>query len=82
VESFTFTSWEPEALLRDSLSDESSGAATSASSTVDTVSLEAKARITAVLVHPTADFIFCGKDDGVVMLYSRRSYAIESTLWP
>ncbi|KAK3344227.1 WD40-repeat-containing domain protein [Lasiosphaeria hispida] len=68
------TVWEPEALLRDSLSDESSGAATStAGSIVETVSLTVKAKITAVLVCPTAEVILCGQEDGAVVLYSRRT---------
>ncbi|KAH6873959.1 hypothetical protein B0T10DRAFT_499546 [Thelonectria olida] len=73
------TVWEAEGLLRDSLGDDSSGA--TSTSMVETVSVEAKAKITAIVVHPTADVIFCGKDDGSVVLYSRTTAAPLRTLY-
>ncbi|KAI3317723.1 WD40 repeat-like protein [Xylariaceae sp. AK1471] len=74
------TVWEPEALLRDSLSDDSSGITSSSTSVVETVTLGAKAKITAMAFHSTADVIFCGKDDGTVELYSCKTAARERTL--
>ncbi|RYP26391.1 hypothetical protein DL767_008053 [Monosporascus sp. MG133] len=72
------TVWEPETLLRDSLSDDSDGA--TSTSIVETVSLDAKAKITAMVVHPTAEVIFCGKDDGTVVLYNRKTAVRLRTL--
>ncbi|KAJ5684478.1 uncharacterized protein N7477_000823 [Penicillium maclennaniae] len=73
------TVWEPEALLRDSLSDDSSG--TTLTTMVETVSTEAKAKITAMVVHHTSEVIFCGKDDGSVELYERKIAASLGTLY-
>ncbi|RYP42779.1 hypothetical protein DL768_010231 [Monosporascus sp. mg162] len=72
------TVWEPETLLRDSLSDDSTE--TSSTSIVETVSLDAKAKITAMVVHPTAEVIICGKDDGTVVLYNRKTAVRLRTL--
>lgn len=74
------TVWEPETLLRRSLSDDSSGPTTTSTSTVEIVSVEAKAKITAMVVHPTAEVIFCAKDDGSVVLYDRKTAASLRTL--
>ncbi|KAJ5189674.1 hypothetical protein N7472_008688 [Penicillium cf. griseofulvum] len=71
--------WEPEALLRESLNDESSGA--TFTTVVETVSVEAKAKITAMVVHHTSEVIFCGKDDGSVVLYERKTAASLGTLY-
>ncbi|KAJ6076856.1 hypothetical protein N7499_008837 [Penicillium canescens] len=73
------TVWEPEALLRESLSDESSGA--TFTTVVQTVSVEAKAKTTAMVVHHTSEVIFCGKDDGSVVLYERKTAASLGTLY-
>jgi hypothetical protein len=73
------TVWEPEALLRESLSDESSGA--TFTTVVQTVSVEAKAKTTAMVVHHTSEVIFCGKDDGSVVLYERNTAASLGTLY-
>jgi WD40 repeat protein len=67
------TVWEPEALLRDSLSDDSSGTTSSSTSMVETVTVDAKAKITAMVLYPTADVLFCGKDDGTVVLYNSKT---------
>ncbi|KAJ9143353.1 GPI inositol-deacylase [Pleurostoma richardsiae] len=74
-----FTVWEPEVLLRDSLSDGSSG--TFSASIVETAALEAKAKITAIVVHPAADVIFCGKDDGMVVLYDKKTGRFLHTVY-
>ncbi|KGO68203.1 hypothetical protein PITC_038700 [Penicillium italicum] len=73
------TVWEPEALLRESISDESSGA--TITTEVETVSMEAKAKITAMAVHHMSDVIFCGKDDGSVVLYERKTATSLGTLY-
>lgn len=73
------TVWEPEALLRESLGDESSGA--TFTTMVETVSVEAKAKITAMVVHHTSEVIFCGKDDGSVVLYQQKTAARLGTLY-
>jgi len=72
------TVWEPEALLRDSLSDDSSGGTSTMA--VETVSVEARAKIMAMVVHPTAEVIFCAKDDGSVVLYDRKAAKSLRTL--
>ncbi|KAL5352746.1 hypothetical protein ACLOAV_002694 [Pseudogymnoascus australis] len=73
------TVWEPEALLRESLCDESSGV--TSATVVETVSIEAKAKITAMVVHHTSEVIFCGKDDGSVVLYERKMATSLGTLY-
>ncbi|KAK7429330.1 hypothetical protein QQZ08_004142 [Neonectria magnoliae] len=72
--------WEPPALLRDALMSDDTTSAT-LESIVDTVSIEAKAKITSMVVHPATDVIFCGKDDGAVLLYSRKTAACLGTLY-
>ncbi|KFA81126.1 hypothetical protein S40288_00983 [Stachybotrys chartarum IBT 40288] len=73
------TVWEPEALLRESLSDDSSGP--TSTTVVETVSMEAKAKITAMVVHHTSEVVFCGKDDGSVVVYERKTAASLGTLY-
>jgi WD40 repeat protein len=73
------TVWEPPALLRDSLSDDYSG--TTSASIVDIVSLDAKVKITTMVVHPLEEVIFCGKDDGAVDLYYCKTAANCRTLY-
>ncbi|PCD29344.1 hypothetical protein AU210_011882 [Fusarium oxysporum f. sp. radicis-cucumerinum] len=65
------TVWKPEALLRESLSDDSSGL--TSATLIETVSLEAKAKVTCMAVHHKSTVIFCGKDDGSVVLYERKT---------
>lgn len=71
--------WEPETLLRETLSDDSSG--TTFTTVVETVSVEAKAKITAMVVHHTSEVIFCGKDDGSVVLYEQKTATSLKTLY-
>ncbi|CAI7629611.1 unnamed protein product [Penicillium glandicola] len=73
------TVWEPEALLRESMNDDSSGA--SFTTVVEAVSMEAKAKITSMVVHHTSEVIFCGKDDGSVILYERKMATSLRTLY-
>ncbi|KAL8375675.1 hypothetical protein RB595_006996 [Gaeumannomyces hyphopodioides] len=81
------TVWEPEALLRDLPADDSSGQQTATSAAVatltETVSVETDARVTAIAVGnitgtsaPDASgLIFCGRDDGTIAFYDRRTAA-------
>lgn len=73
------TVWKPEALLRESLSDDSSGL--TSATLVETVSLEAKAKITSMAVHHKFKVILCGKDDGSVELYERKNGASLGILY-
>ncbi|KAK1238854.1 hypothetical protein MKX08_005915 [Trichoderma sp. CBMAI-0020] len=73
------TVWEPEALLREALSGDSSG--TTSTTVVETVAMEAKAKITAMVVHHTSEVVFCGKDDGSVVLYERKMASSMGTLY-
>lgn len=65
------TVWEPEVLLRDSLSDGSSEM--TSTSIVESAPLETKAAVTAMIAHPAQGVIFCGKDDGEVAIYDRKT---------
>jgi WD40 repeat protein/pimeloyl-ACP methyl ester carboxylesterase len=73
------TVWKPEALLRESLSDDSSGL--TSATLIETVSMEAKAKVTSIAVHHTSAVIFCGKDDGSVVLYERKTAASLGILY-
>lgn len=73
------TVWEPEALLREALGDDSSGP--TSTTVVETVSMEAKAKITAMVIHHKSEAVFCGKDDGSVVLYERKTAASLRTLY-
>ncbi|OIW34505.1 hypothetical protein CONLIGDRAFT_7590 [Coniochaeta ligniaria NRRL 30616] len=71
--------WEPAALLRYSIDDDSSG--TTSASIINTVTLESKAKITVLAVHHTAEVIFSGRDNGAVLLYCRKTAACLRTLY-
>ncbi|KAF4991313.1 hypothetical protein FDECE_14083 [Fusarium decemcellulare] len=71
--------WEPKALLGGPMSDGSSEPA--AMTMVETVSTEVKAKITVMVVHHTSEVIFCGKDDGSVVLYERKTAASLGVLY-
>lgn len=73
------TVWRPDALLRESLSDDSSRL--TSTTVVETVSMEAKAKVTATVVHHTSAVVFCGKDDGSVVLYDRKTAASLGILY-
>ncbi|KAF5560596.1 nacht wd [Fusarium phyllophilum] len=73
------TVWKPEALLRESLSDDSSGL--TSATLVETVSLEAKAKVTSMALHHKSTIILCGKDDGSVVLYERKTAASLGVLY-
>ncbi|KPM35593.1 hypothetical protein AK830_g10990 [Neonectria ditissima] len=73
--------WEP-ALLQDSnhfiMSNDNEAASEPVTSSV---SLKPLGEITTILAHPTAELIFCGKDNGMVLLYCRKTAAFLRTLF-
>jgi WD40 repeat protein len=71
--------WEPAALLRESFNDDSSGY--TSASIVDNVSLAAKAKVTAIDVHPSLDIVICGNDDGAVHIYCRKAAEYLGSLY-
>lgn len=73
------TVWEPEAILRDSLGDDSSGITTS--TVVEVTNADASCNITVVAVPKNAEVIFCGRDDGSVVCHSAATAAYVSTLY-
>jgi WD40 repeat protein len=73
------TVWEPEALLRDPISEDSSGI--TSTTVVDTISMEAKAKVTAMVVHHNTEVIFCGRDDGSVLIYEQKTATSLGTLY-
>ncbi|KAJ5173905.1 uncharacterized protein N7500_001836 [Penicillium coprophilum] len=79
IRSAQCTVWEPEALLRESMSDGSSG--TTCTTIIEAASMRPKAKITAMVVHHTSEVIFCGKDDGSVILHEREMATSLRTLY-
>ncbi|KAK4691880.1 protein SERAC1, partial [Lecanoromycetidae sp. Uapishka_2] len=71
--------WEPAVLLRESVGDDSS--AGTSTSMIDVVALDSKVKISAMVLHPTDDTVFCGKDDGSVCLYHVKTGAELRTLY-
>jgi WD40 repeat protein len=65
--------WEPAVLLRDSLGDDSSK--DTSTSFVDVVTPDTKLMISAMVLHPKEEVVFCGKDDGSVSLYDVKTGA-------
>lgn len=65
--------WEPAVLLRDSVGDDSSEG--TSTSLVDVVTSETKAKISAMVLPPKGEVVFCGKDDGSVSLYDVKTGA-------
>jgi hypothetical protein len=73
------TIWEPETLLQDAPGDDSSG--TTSSSMIETISLDAKTKVNCIIPHPTSDEIFCGMDNGSVILHSRKTAMPVKTIF-
>ena len=71
--------WEPVDLLRNSVSDEISES--TSTSFVDVVASDSQVKISAVVVHPGGDVIFCGKDNGLISLYDLKTGAEIRTLY-
>ena len=63
--------WEPAALLRDSLGDQSSQ--DTSMSVVDVIASDDTVKISAMALHPKGEAVFCGKDDGTVSLYDLKT---------
>lgn len=65
--------WEPAVLLRDLVGDDSSEVSTA--SVVEAIVQDAKVRISAMILHPTEEVAFCGKEDGSVSVYDLKTGA-------
>ncbi|KAA8647158.1 hypothetical protein EYZ11_003853 [Aspergillus tanneri] len=63
--------WEPTALLRNSISDDSSE--NTSTTVVETVAIDSKARISVMVADPSEGIVFCSKDDGSVCIYDLNS---------
>lgn len=73
------TVWEPEAILRDSLGDDSSGITTS--TVVEVTNVDATCNITVVAVPERAEVIFCGRDDGSVVCHGAGTAEFVAVLY-
>lgn len=71
--------WEPAVLLRDSVGDDISEA--TSTSLIEVVASDNKVKISAMVLHPNGEFVFCGKDDGSVSLYELKTGAQVRTLY-
>ena len=71
--------WEPAVLLGESVGDESSES--TSTSFVDVVSSNAKAKISAIVLHPNGEVMFGGKDNGSVALYDLKTGTEVRTLY-
>jgi WD40 repeat protein len=71
--------WEPVILLRDMAGDNSSES--SNNSVFEAVALETRVKISAILLHPKGEVVFCGKDDGSICLYDLKTGAQLQTLY-
>lgn len=71
--------WEPVALLRGSVGDDSSEG--TSSSFTDVIASDRKARISAMILHPGGEIIFSGRDDGSVSSFDMKTGAEIRTLY-
>ena len=71
--------WEPAVLLRGEIGDDSSD--DTITSVVETIAGDTKIKISAMVVHPSEEAVFCGKDDGSVCLNDLRFGAQPRTLY-
>ncbi|MCJ1396233.1 hypothetical protein MMC18_009122 [Xylographa bjoerkii] len=71
--------WEPAVLLRDFVGDDCSES--TSTSLIETVSSYTKVKISAMVLHPKGEVVFCGKDDGSVSLYSLKTGSQLRTLY-
>ncbi|MCJ1385501.1 hypothetical protein MMC17_008624 [Xylographa soralifera] len=71
--------WEPAILLRDLVGDDSSES--TSSSITEAVSSDTKIKVSAMILHPKGEVVFCGKDDGSVSLYSLKTGSQLSALY-
>jgi WD40 repeat protein len=70
--------WEPAVLLRDLIDDSSEGTSTSV---IEGVAQETKIKISAMILHPNGEVVFCGKEDGSVSAYDVETAAQLRTLY-
>lgn len=70
--------WEPAVLLRDPEGDDSSE---STPTFVEGVATDTKVKISAMVLHPNGEVVFCGKDDGSVSLYDWKTGSQVQTLY-
>ncbi|MCJ1405745.1 hypothetical protein MMC11_008975 [Xylographa trunciseda] len=71
--------WEPAVLLRDLVGDDSSES--TSTSLIEAASSDTKVKISAMILHPKGEGVFCGKDDGSVSLYSLKTGSQLQTLY-
>jgi WD40 repeat protein len=71
--------WEPAVLLRDLVGDDSSDV--TSTSVVEAVAHETKVKISVMILHPTEEVAFCGKEDGSVSVYDLKTGAQLQTLY-
>lgn len=71
--------WEPAILLRDLVGDD--GSELTSASLVEAISSEISVKISAMLLHPKGEVIFCGKADGTVAVYDLKAGAQLRTLY-
>ena len=71
--------WEPAVLLRDLLNDDSSEV--SSASIIEASSQEARVKISAMILHPKEEVVFCGKEDGSISVYELKAGLQLRTLY-
>ncbi|KAI4135570.1 MAG: hypothetical protein LQ347_000571 [Umbilicaria vellea] len=71
--------WEPAVLLCNSVCDDSSEG--TLTSFIEVVASDNKVKISAMVLHPNGEVVFCGKDDGSVSLYELKTGAQVRTLY-
>ncbi|MCJ1356771.1 MAG: hypothetical protein MMC33_006767 [Icmadophila ericetorum] len=71
--------WEPAVLLRDLVGDDSSEC--TSASLVEASASDTRVKISAMLLHPKGEVVYCGKADGSVSLYDLRNGAQLRTLY-
>lgn len=62
--------WGPAVLVRPEINDERSAKASTAPNEVQVEELDEIVTITTVVCYPSGEYIFCGKDNGAVSVYS------------
>ena len=63
--------WEPPIQFRELVSDDTSDG--SSSSIVDVIASGSTIKVSAIVLHPKEDVVFCGKSDGSVSLYDLKT---------
>ena len=75
--------WEPSVLVRQFADEEhsDSDAISTATKEISSAAIEGLTSITAMVAHPTMDFVFCGKDDGTVTLFETEKGRVQKELY-